>query len=80
MVHDKLSEDAWHYRREAWNKAMRRDPCDRCGKQHPRWHHSDCFGNNLCHDCYELLRPVTQCYPGDEGYGISTEPLASGGG
>ena len=63
--------------REAWLAACRRDPCDWCGSVHPEFHHADCVGQNICHDCYledrelpwdERRSSCMQCYPGDEGY------------
>lgn len=55
----------------AWDASKRRAACDRCGRSHPTNHHATCFGENICHDCYEKnTRVVTQCYRGDLGYGI----------
>ncbi len=54
---------------DAYDRMRRRDPCDRCGKEHPMWHHATCFGENLCHDCY-MKNPTicVQHYRGDFGY------------
>ena len=47
------------------------NPCNVCGKV-TEFHHATRDGRNLCHDCWVGMGlPVTQCYPGDAGGGIS---------
>lgn len=57
----------------AWNRAKNRSPCDKCGKVHEKYHHATCYGQNVCHDCYQKHGGCTQCYPGDRGYPVFSE-------
>lgn len=53
---------------KAYVDAKNRNPCDRCGGV-ANTHHATCYGQNLCHNCYEKARhPCTQLYRGDRGY------------
>lgn len=59
--------------RAYWAAYQERQPCDRCGGVE-KYHHATCFGQNLCHVCYEKAdRPCTQLYSGDRGYPIYME-------